>query len=405
MTYSNHKKKFPNDVLVYIEEFDKINRTVLFDFYDSNEYTMFSEYSSSSSSIDKPTMILLLNYNGKNLQENTYYGIKSETISSWSKNGLMAENGNSLLISYSINLVNFYFTEEIFTQSVSVHKDFGSSNLIYGKRNIEDLIFDLKGHIKVNVRNVGQGNWNEIIKDETYIFIYDCGTDFRADRSEVRNLIDERITNYEDDKPVFVLSHWDKDHYHCLLGMTDDELSYFSKYIFRNEVPNLTCKKLYSRIRSVKDSEDIYAIIAEERIPKLRLISLRPITATTDQIVFYNSQYHKDRNISGLVLSLKTEKSSVIFSGDCQYIQLSECVLPHLNYDHEHYLIVPHHGGKCGKFIYSNPGHIKFKEAIISVGKNTYKHPNKDYLAHLASNFKNTTITLKTKNDILINLK
>ncbi|RWU10567.1 ComEC/Rec2 family competence protein [Pedobacter chitinilyticus] len=404
MKYSNHKKNFPDDILVYIEEFDKRNKTVLFDFYDSNEFAMFSEYSNASLNIEKPTMILLKDYYGKNIQENTYYSIKRETITNWWENGFMDEYENSLLIAYSINLSNFNFGEEIFDHSVSVNNDFESSHLICGKWNIDDLLFDLKGHIKVNVRNVGQGNWNEIIRDDTFLLVYDCGTNVDAKPSEIRTLIDQSNANYRNDKPVFILSHWDKDHYHCLLGMTDKELTFFSKYIFRNDIPNLTSRKLYSRIRNVKDYQDIYAIRAENRIPKVRITSLTPLNDTTDQIVLYNSQYHKDRNISGLVLSLKTAKSSVIFSGDCQYLQLSQFVLPHLNYNHEHFLIVPHHGGKAGKFIYHNPGSMRFKQAIISVGKNSYKHPDKIYLSCLNTDFDSTETTLTTKTDILINL-
>ena len=404
MKYSYHKKNFPDDILVYIEEFDKKNRTVLFDFYDSNEFSMFSEYSNASMSMDKPTMILLKNYNGRNIQENTYYSIKRETINDWEKSIFIRESQNSLLIAFSINLSNFNFTNEIFTHSVSVNNDFEVSNFIYGRRNIDDLIFDLKGHIKVNVRNVGQGNWNEIIKNDTFLLVYDCGTDVYAEPSEIRTLIDQRNANYRNDKPVFILSHWDKDHYHCLLGMTDEELTYFSKYIFRDDVPNLTSRKLYSRIASVISLANIYAIGADDRVPKVRVTSLRPLNNTSNQIVLYNSQYHKNRNISGLVVSLKTANSSVVFSGDCQYLQVSQYVLPHLNYKHDHFLIVPHHGGKAGKYIYDNPRNMKLKKAIISVGKNTYKHPDKVYLSCLNDTFDSIETTLKTQSDILINL-
>lgn len=404
MTYSNHKKKFPNDILVYIEEFDKINRTVLFDFYDSNEFAMFSEYSNVSSNIEKPTMILLKNYCGKTIRENTYYAIKSEIIIDWRQNKLIGDNEDSLLISYAINLINFNSEKEIFTHTVSLKNDLSSYHLMYGKRNIDDLKFNLKGEIKVNVRNVGQGNWNEIIKDNTYVLVYDCGTNLYAKAIDVRTLLDQRLENYKIDNPVFILSHWDKDHYHCLLGMTDIELTYFSDYIFRDDVPNLTSRKLYSRIYSAKSLKHIYAITADKRTAKGGLTFLRSINNTNNQIVLYNSQYHKDRNISGLVLTLKTANSSVIFSGDCQYLQLSQCVLPHLNYTHNHYLIVPHHGGSGGKFIYNKPANMNFEDAIISVGKNNYKHPTKDYLTCLNDNFKKTHITIKANSDILINL-
>jgi beta-lactamase superfamily II metal-dependent hydrolase len=404
MTYSNHKKRFPNDFLVYIEEFDKKSKTVLFDFYDSNEFAMFSEYSNVNMNMEKPTMILFRNYQGRTIQENTYYSIKKEIIFTLWKLGTVSNVEDSFLISYSVDLSNLPSTEIFFGHSVSVNNDFYASNIMYNRRDVNDIIFELNGHIKVNIRNVGQGNWNEVTKNDTYILVYDCGTDTYAKTSDVRNLINQRNTKYKDDKPVFILSHWDKDHYHCLLGMTDDELMSFSKYIFRNDLPNLTSRKLYSRITSLLNSKDIYGIGADNRVPKVKTTSLRPLNTTSSQIVLYNSQYHKNRNISGLVVSLKTAKSSVIFSGDCQYAQLSQFVLPHLNYSHDHYLIVPHHGGAAGRYIYENLNNMKLKKAIISVGKNSYKHPDKVYLSCLNDNFENVEITLKTNTDILINL-
>src|SRR5690606_21594922 len=113
--------------LVYIEEFDKKNKTVLFDFYDSNEFSMFSDYTNSSLSIDKPTMILLKNYNGRNIQENTYYSIKRETVSNLWKSIFTSESENSFLIAFSINLSNFDFAKQIFSHSVSVNNDFEST--------------------------------------------------------------------------------------------------------------------------------------------------------------------------------------------------------------------------------------------------------------------------------------
>lgn len=223
-------------------------------------------------------------------------------------------------------------------------------------------------------------------------------------RQDLRTLIDTRSTHYIKNKPKLILSHWDKDHYHCLLGMQDVELSAFSCFIFRDFVPNLTSRKLYSRISSLISSGNLYAIPAEDRTSRGGFTSLIPLNDTKNQIVIYNSQYHKNRNISGILLTLKTAKSSIVLSGDALYSQISRCILPHLNYNHKHNLIVPHHSGKGGEYIYNNPGKLKFETAIISVGKNNYGHPNSNYVKSLKTDFNSVLKTSKEKKDIKIDL-
>ena len=398
-----HKTYFPGDILVYIEEFNKQEGTVLFDFYDSNEFETFSSILDSDFNINQATMIRLINYNKRTIRENTYYSIKRKTINSWKENNLITQNENSLLIGYIIDISKFNFEEELFTHSVSLNDFFSYDHLMPGKGNVNDLDFDLSGKLKVIVRNVGQGNWNEIMNDESYVIVYDCGTSMNATKADVRALIASRSKNYINNKPSLFLSHWDKDHYHCLLGMTDTELSSFSNFIFRDNVPNLTSRKLYSRIRHLISSNNIYSISADTRTSKGGITLLRPLNSTKNQLVIYNSQYHKDRNISGILLSLKSANSSVVFSGDSHYSQVSQCILPHLNYKHNHNLIVPHHGGKGGTYEYINPGKIIFDQAIISVGRNRYGHPQPYYVKALKSDFKLTKTSL-VKSDVIINL-
>ena len=112
--------------------------------------------------------------------------------------------------------------------------------------------------------------------------------------------------------------------------------------------------------------------------------------------------YHKTKNISGLVLALRTIESSVIFSGDCFYSQLSENVLPQLEYKNNHNLIVPHHGGQAGKYFYKNKKAEKVN-AIISAGKSK-SHPSKYYTDFLRCEFKTLRSTKVENKDIIIDL-
>lgn len=399
-----HRRYFPDDVLVYIEEFNKAEGFVLVDFYDSNEFERFTSYTNNDFDINVATMVSLISYQNRTIRENTYYSIKRETIDTWLENNSITQNENSLLIGYTIDMSNFNSDEEIFTHTVSLNDYDSYNHLMYGKRDISDIEFDLSGKLTVNIRNVGQGNWNEIMSDESYAVVYDCGTSMNASKADVRALINSRNKKYIDNKPSLILSHWDKDHYHCLIGMTDAELSSFSNFICRDNVPNLTSRKLFSRISRLMSNKHIYAIPAEARTARGGLTYLNALNSTNNQLVIYNSQYHKDRNISGIFLSLKNAHSSVIFSGDSHYSQVSTCILPHLNFKHKHYLIVPHHGGKGGNYIYNNPGKIQYESAIISVGPNRYGHPKPKYVSALKADFRTFTKTSLTKSDITINL-
>lgn len=45
------------DVLVYIEEFDKNGKFVLFDFIDSNMLNLFTNYGNLSYNLSRPSMV------------------------------------------------------------------------------------------------------------------------------------------------------------------------------------------------------------------------------------------------------------------------------------------------------------------------------------------------------------
>ncbi|MCC5930333.1 MAG: hypothetical protein JJU28_13885 [Cyclobacteriaceae bacterium] len=164
MYYYYYKRLFPDSVLVYVEEFNKQDGTVLFDFIDSNEYGLFNESLNVSTDLNKPSMVLLTNYKGRTVQENTIYAIRPATIQSWrEQNAINSDNLNSFLIGYNIDVTK---TEEpIFKESVSLSDFFDALYLNYymtGSGDESKIPFRKKGKVSVTIRNVGQGNWNEI---------------------------------------------------------------------------------------------------------------------------------------------------------------------------------------------------------------------------------------------------
>jgi beta-lactamase superfamily II metal-dependent hydrolase len=273
-----------------------------------------------------------------------------------------------------------------------------------GRGSLKSLPIKIKGKLSVTVRNVGQGNWDEINEDDKTKVVFDAGASMYATRTDIRNIIGYRANKYSTEKPGLILSHWDKDHYHSLVGMTDAELANFSFFICRDRVPNLTSRILFGRIIAAIGTANTYTIPAEPRTTRGGHTHLIPLMPVTSQFMIYNAQYHKNRNISGLVVSLKTKSSSIILSGDCHYEQIFVDVLHHLDYKHKHHLVVPHHGGKAGKYIYNLPRNVTPDKAIISVGPNNYGHPLQNYTRALALDYFNVQKTQTVKSDITINL-
>ncbi len=408
MLCSNYKRKYPEDVIVFIEEFNKIEGTVVFDFFDSNEYLLFNGQDiTDSQNGTNGSMVKLFNYNKRSVRENTYYVIKMDTIQNWRQNNLISTEIDSFVFENFIYLNdNDINSDEIFSTSITFG-EFDSSyfnNYMYGRQNLDEVDFALRGELKVAVRNVGQGNWNEIISNDSCKIVYDAGAPMHATKNEIRKVIGNRGNEYIESNPGLIISHWDMDHYHSLLGMTDDELSSFSYVIFRDQVPSLTSRRLYSRLRNLIGVKKLYSIPAIAKAKKRGPTYLYPLNSTNNKLVVYNSEEHKNRNISGIYLSLKTIKSSVIFSADAHYDQISRDILPSLNYTHEHNLIVPHHGGRAGKFIYSRPSNVSFNIAVISVGINSYGHPIASYENMLKLNFKSVFKTKYKLKDVIIPL-
>lgn len=385
MKYRYHKFNFPKDVLVYIEEVNSINKTVVFDFLDSNEFTVFSNAINVQFNLKEASMVILKNYNGRRIQENTIYSIKNETIIYWASEGKIKQNEESYLIRFEIE--NKIENIDIFEESISVdfEDDLLLNQYIYDSGDTNTLFDGLKGNISINIRDVKQGNWNEVLYNNQVKIVFDSGAPTNASKNEVVSIIDNRNKIYPKSNPLFILSHWDKDHYHALLAMTDIELANnFCGFVCRDFLPTLTSRILFQRIKSALGSDKLYCIACN---PKNQTKPFHSnINSLTNQTILYNSQNYKNRNASGLVLVIKTAKSSAILTGDTHYNRISDCILPHLNYHHVHHLVTPHHGGNAGPIKYKLQNEMKAGIGAISVGKNGFGHPdpkNIDYLEKL----------------------
>src|SRR5690606_21405355 len=104
-------------------------------------------------------------------------------------------------------------------------------------------------------------------------------------------------------------------------------------------------------------------------------------------------------------ISVRAKGGSVILPGDAHYKQISRDILPMLNYPHDHNLVVPHHGGKAGKYCYDLPSSVvTIEKAVLSYGDNHYNHPSKENISSLKTTGFEIRRTFTEKQDVDIHL-
>jgi beta-lactamase superfamily II metal-dependent hydrolase len=397
------------DILVYIESIDRANKTVLLDFVDSVGFGDFQSLLGRERNYSGPSMVLLRNYSGKRVQQNTIYSISEKTVTELNSQNLIHSYGvsdnakevgqDSFVVGYSIDLGN---QSEFFGRTISLGEKFFGENESDQSREFLSWINDQTfGNLTAVVRDVGHGNWNELWRNETLLILFDGGAPSLASKAEVIRHIGARDSIIRNCSPGLIISHWDLDHYHALVGMSDETLARFSYVICRNNPPTRTGRELHARLTNHLTENRIFNIVAEAQVK--RKVPLKLLSDPSDSILLFNSHYHKDRNRSGILLAIRNSRSSIVFSGDAHYSQISDYILPHLQYPHAHHLVVPHHGGTAGKFIY-NYRKIMPGSAIISVGTNSYKHPNEANISNLHQLRFSVSQTRFKKQDITITL-
>jgi beta-lactamase superfamily II metal-dependent hydrolase len=404
----NHLDTF---ILVRIERFERIAQTVLIDFIESNNFEAFANYIGGNYSIEGPSMLLLRNYSGKRLREGSIYIILKKTIETLESENRIVEAKDSLIILLEIDLKEIIY--EVFAQSVAESKidsdafpflnidTFYSFHLRSGSK--APSLSVPKGAFSVNVRNVGQGSWNEIYVNNAPKLVYDCGTSYQTKKSQLPKYIGDREIEYQTHGPGLVISHWDVDHYHFIKALTDLTIKSFSFIVCRDYVPTLTSRVIFSKLNRL--SAAFISVPPDDRGRTVKGAPLYEFVSIDDQIILFNSGSSKSRNMDGLSILVRTSNRSVLLTGDQHYSQFDKNVLPHyLTYKHEHNIVVPHHGGSAGRFKYNLNSCVRRGKAIISVGNNNYGHPFSANINKLLSNSFKVIETRKYSSDIRINL-
>ena len=230
------------------------------------------------------------------------------------------------------------------------------------------------------VADVGQANWNELRDEDKSLVVFDCGSPINCGKVTTDAIWDRHKFHLQQNPAALVISHWDIDHYQCLVKRSVADLSSCFTTVFCPSPKSKTSIDVRDSLKSIfgKRYIEIPAKVVNynrQFWPKMKLLF------RNNQIALYKGNGCTNINHCGIALFVKGNKKTAIFTGDlkigqCRDIWINESV------SKPHVLIVPHHGGSCGKRSLNEPYSIDI--AILSVGiKNIYHHPSEDVMRYL----------------------
>jgi len=364
---------FDDEVYLTLEAYDQKLSRILFDFADFKSFSTFGKLLNLLDLNEKaPSMVLFSNFKvDKKFKDGVYYKINREGLIKFRDRFIPHED--SSVIGYDVDMRKGSLNELLngsgkpsgteYTDSLSIERFDGATN----------LKIDYGEHTQLIVRHVRQGSWNEFLFNDEPKVVFDMGTAYFEKKIFVKNLVAQRDSDYQKSRPNLILSHWDIDHYHMLLEAEDETIKSFSSFIYRARIPNQTSDRVLSRFKSLNPTA-IFGVSPFSASPKKSSERLIPFGKVRNGLQLYNGSENKSRNKSGLTLCFHNQNLTVVCGADLDYSQLDNFILPNYDPKHDHYLVVPHHGGLAGKLVY-NTDNLTSKDAIISVGPNNYGHP------------------------------
>lgn len=241
-------------------------------------------------------------------------------------------------------------------------------------------------NFKLITCDVGQGDAILAVYGSTQI-LTDGGPD-----SRVLDCLGKYMPYWDREIELVVLTHPDKDHFGGLIGVLE---RYQVNTILKSKA--MGGSQEYQALENLIGGKGIRVIYAKEGLSiglgKIYLDILSP----KDTNIGVNQE--NQLNNYSIVTELRFLNFKALLTGDIEIEGINELLIDGKIKDVD-YLKVPHHGSKnnisTGLLKFSNP-----EVAVISVGKNSYGHPNKEVL-DLLNRYQIKYFRTDQKGDVLI---
>jgi len=395
----------PEYANLYVEKY--ANGELLLDFINEEEFLFFRNRWDYSPQMHlehyEPSQILIHNVRDFKVNEREVFVFPMETLFNLRQFSNMSRfdeqfSNIEMELEYDDNVLSA-FRESRKLKRKDVKK---FEKLINGtwQQGTPCALENLKGKIEVCVLDVGQGSIN-FIKDNSNLTIFDFGTSIYAKQHDMKKIINSHRRYFDDAENVsLIISHWDCDHYNLLTSVEDEFLKELCCVFVPEKVISLTAKNVVKRI----EANCQYIRTFSSPVGTAKTIGMQLIVQSPSYELFIGERT-VDLNKSGLALTVYGENSAMMFTADHTNEQVWGCMYPAVNNRiiDGLFVVVPHHGGNCGRIKCSKPLH-NARCAIVSVGKNSYKHPNQKALDEYESLGFNVVRTDWERKDIILHL-
>ncbi|WP_431027790.1 hypothetical protein [Lysinibacillus sp. LZ02] len=285
------------------------------------------------------------------------------------------------------------------------------------KTNDKDLIetnimekIPTKGDLEfeTTIYNVGQGNWSKITASDfdgnKLDIIYDIGIGSSQNLSLTKRIARKAISDIAVNH-IFILSHWDLDHIKGITNLSEPQFN--TTWIVPDLPSNLSFPAIRLALYLYKHS-NINVVFVSDELNNKEIFSNQYMalgkgegkeigTYAIRNGQSYKTSYTVNNNI-GLVLCIKNTDEKILFTGDCEYIQLP------IEFLNENYyaIVMAHHGAKINYNDLTEIGMLPASndraKAYVCVGKNN-NYPNSEHKGAI-ENLSFTVVETRSYTDI-----
>ena len=380
------KQDTANECIVYLESFarkDDGSYDIIVDFRRREDFYVFQFVlqvgSNNNRGSNIATILELRSVKAsKRLIQGRYYKLNLDLL----KNHQFNRVEDSYLICGSFDMSSMPLPADESTELLQRHEPLDPkvmSRCCVPKTSFP--IIPVSDDLKVFVKNVGQANWNELRKGETVLILFDAGAPLYEKKTSVEAIFNDRKDSLKASKPILVISHWDKDHIHCLKCLNDNDIKdCFGAMICVDKLKTDTAISIFENFKRALGPDNTFCL----PLPKGSVSNSMHLWRRLGCISLYQGEDRRNINFCGLAMFVKGNSRSANYTGDCRLSQAKDIydqeIAGSLNMK-EHVLVAPHHGGDYGapSRVYSAPSDL----IAVSVGNNSYGHPNPLMLNYL----------------------
>lgn len=402
-------------IIVYLDYHSKVAEgggDLILDFRREEDYARFANVfvELSVDRLFSGTYLRITGYStDKRLMRGCYYKLNTELL----KKARMRRITDSYLLLAELDLSELNSQELIGQELLQSHEPLDTRQMYWRNQYNPNGITmpNILSNLQLYVADVGQANWNELWSNGNTIVQYDMGADLYAKSQQINAIYQAHRQQIDiNNKAILVISHWDMDHVHCLLAMSDADIRNTFRMVFcPNVIKSNTARRILQRLANVLGTSNVYCVSPYHHTPHTdyHMYHLRTLNNNID---LYIGENRRNINHSGIVMMVKGVSASVNYTGDCLLRQAEEAMLDAVSRGSQtssHILIAPHHGGANEKkyMQYVTPSSTRQTEVCISVGQgNQYGHPDAKMLNYLNLISGGNIMRTDFQGDITINI-